>query len=138
MTEGCSRHARSGVNNQGGLMKLINSMAHGFIDYMTGMLLLVTPYIFGFADVGGAAVTVPRIIGLVIIAQSLFTRYELAFVKTIPFRTHLMLDYGIAALTLLSPWLFGFADIENARAAMMAIGVMEFLVVIMTRVETTV
>ena len=119
-------------------MKVINSMVHGFIDYMTGMFLLVTPYIFGFAEAEGAAVIAPRIIGLMIIGQSLFTRYELGIVKAIPFSMHLMLDYGIAALTLLSPWLFGFADLENARTAMIAIGLMEFLVVIMTRAETTV
>lgn len=117
-------------------MKVLNSQIHGFLDYMTGVLLLLTPTIFGFADVGGAAVTVPRIIGLLILGQSVFTRYELGLIKLIPFRTHLMLDYGVALLTLVSPWLFGFADIDNARIAMFVIGVAEFLVVLMTRAET--
>ena len=103
---------------------------------MTGFFLLVCPYIFGFADAEGPAVVVPRLIGLLIIGESLFTAYELGLVKAIPFRAHLMLDYLIAALTLVSPWLFAFADIDNARTAMVGIGVMEFLVLILSRAET--
>jgi hypothetical protein len=43
-------------------MRFIPTRTHGVIDYLTGLLLLVAPYIFGFAD-GGAAQWVPMILG---------------------------------------------------------------------------
>src|SRR5688500_15596375 len=75
------------------MLGLIPTKIHGVIDYLTGVTLLAAPYLFGFAD-GTAAQWVPTIIGLMIIGQSLITRYELSMAKIIPMPTHLMLDAG--------------------------------------------
>ena len=93
----------------------ITTRGHGMLDYPLGLVLLLTPNLLGFADVGGAAVWVPRIIGILTLVQSIFTRYELGLVKVLPMRMHLMNDYLAGAFLAASPWLFGFYDAVNQR-----------------------
>ncbi len=71
---------------------------------------MLAPFILGFAT-GRPAQWVPILLGAGIILYSLLTQYELAAVKIIPFSTHLSLDAAGGLLLLVSPWLFGFADV---------------------------
>lgn len=85
----------------------IGSRLHGALDYLTGSMLVVAsrlPFLRGrFA---GRALAVA---GANHLAYSLFTDYELGFVKRIPYKAHLAIDaigaVGLAAV----PWLSGHA-----------------------------
>ncbi len=90
-------------------MRFIPTRIHGMLDYGMGLLLIVSPWLFGFAD-GGAAQWVPIILGLGAILYSLFTDYELGLVRSIPMTGHLGLDAASGLLLAVSPWLFQFAD----------------------------
>ena len=90
-------------------MNIISNRMHGMLDYGVGLLLLVAPYLFGFAN-GGAAQWVPMILGLGAIVYSALTRYELGLVKLIPMPVHLALDAASGLLLAASPFLFGFSD----------------------------
>ena len=90
-------------------MQVISTRTHGFLDYGVGLVLIVAPYLFGFAN-GGAAQWVPMMIGIAIIGISLVTDYELSVAKLVPMPVHLAADIGTGVLLLVSPWLFGFAD----------------------------
>ena len=98
----------AGVPREGGL-RFISTRTHGVLDYVVGALLLVVPYILGFAD-GTAAQWVPQVLGLVAIGGALLTDYELGAMRVIPMPVHLGIDVASGALLALSPWLFGFAD----------------------------
>src|SRR3712207_2864116 len=74
-----------------------------------GALLIVAPYLLGFAD-GTAAQWIPQIVGAALIGASLLTDYELGVVRMIPMPVHLGLDVAAGVLLAASPWLFGFAD----------------------------
>lgn len=89
---------------------MISVRTHAIIDYVVGVLLILAPFILGFAN-GGAAQWVPVLLGAGIIVYSLMTRYDLAVVKVIPFGVHLGLDAVGGLFLLASPWLFGFADL---------------------------
>jgi hypothetical protein len=117
-------------------MKVIPTFVHGILDYLVGIILIAAPNIFGFADVGGAAVAVPRFIGAMILAQSIFTRYELGLFKVLPMRTHLAVDYVLTILLALSPWIFGFADQPgNVWMPHVLTGALGFLLALMTEPE---
>ncbi len=90
-------------------MRFISTRTHGVLDYVVGALLIVVPYLLGFAD-GTAAQWVPQLLGLVAIGGALLTDYELGVMRVIPMPVHLMIDIGSGVLLALSPWLFGFAD----------------------------
>ena len=90
-------------------MRFISTRTHGVIDYLMGALLIVAPYLLGFAD-GTAAQWIPQIVGAALIGASLLTDYELGIIRTIPMPIHLGLDVAAGLLLVVSPWLFGFAD----------------------------
>lgn len=84
----------------------ITSRVHGMLDYPGGIALIAAPWIFGFSDVGGAAVTVPIVLGALILLQSLITDYELGLAHIIPLRAHLLVDVLGGALLALTPLIF--------------------------------
>ena len=90
-------------------MKIINTKTHGYLDYIMGVLLIASPWIFDFAR-NGAETWVPVILGASTIIYSLFTDYELGISRKISMNTHLMLDTVSGILLAASPWIFGFAD----------------------------
>lgn len=88
---------------------MIPPKTHAILDYLVGALLIVAPYVLGFAN-GGAAQWVPMILGAATILYSLATRYELSVAKVIPYPTHLVIDAVSGVFLLASPWLLSFAD----------------------------
>lgn len=91
-------------------MDIISVRAHGVIDYIVAVLLVVAPFILGFAN-GGPAMWVPIILGIVLAAYSLMTRYPYSVAALIPLPVHLGLDVASGILLLISPWLFGFSQL---------------------------
>lgn len=111
-------------------MRPIPTGFHALLDYLTGLLLIASPWLFGFSW-GGVATWLPVALGAGVIAYSAFTAYELAIVRVIPMLLHLWLD-GLGGLLLaVSHWVFGFAD--RVWIPHLVIGVIEIGVALMTR-----
>lgn len=116
-------------------MHILSRRAHGFLDYLVGLLLILSPKLFGF-DIGGAAAMLPVILGASALIYSLFTNYELGLVKLLPFKTHLTLDVMSGLVLAVSPWLFQFAD--RVWVPHLVFGLLEIGAVLMTRTSTSV
>ncbi len=110
-------------------MQMIPTRIHGVIDYLTAGLLILAPWLFGFAT-GGPAQWVPVILGIVIVAYSLMTNYELGMSRAISMPMHIALDVGGGILLAISPWLFGFADVIVWPH--LVVGLMEIVIAMMT------
>jgi hypothetical protein len=111
-------------------MNILSTRAHGVIDYLTGALLILAPYLFGFST-GGFEQWIPQLLGLAILGMSLITRYELSLAKIIPLPVHLGVDFAGGLLLAVSPWLFGFADV--IWWPHLLIGLMEIVVAAITQ-----
>jgi hypothetical protein len=111
-------------------MRIISTRTHGVLDYATGLLLIVLPYIFGFAD-GTIAQWLPQLLGAAAILYAAFTDYELGAVRAVPMRVHLFLDVASGLLLASSPWLFGFAD--RVHWPHLLLGLFEIAAGLMTR-----
>lgn len=88
---------------------MISTKSHGMLDYIMGVVLIIAPFLFDFAN-GEAAMWIPIIVGIAVILYSLFTDYEYGASPNITMRTHLGLDITGGLFLAVSPWLFGFAD----------------------------
>ena len=88
----------------------ITSRMHAMLDYPLAVVLIATPWIFGFSDVGGAAVALPIIVGALALGQSLITDWELSVANIIPLPVHLTLDALAGVVLAISPFVFGFYD----------------------------
>ena len=90
-------------------MRFIPTKFHAPLDYIVGVALIAAPWIFQFSDVTAATV-VSIVLGIGLIAYSLFTNYELGVWKVAPMAVHNLIDVVAGGVLAASPWLFGFAD----------------------------
>jgi hypothetical protein len=111
-------------------MKLLSTKAHGMLDYLMSLVVILSPWLFQFAS-GGPETTVPVVLGITAILYSLITNYEYSIATVIPFGTHLVLDVLSAILLAASPWLFGFNDIVFLPH--LILGILELGAVMMSR-----
>lgn len=111
-------------------MKIISTKTHGILDYLMGVLLIASPWIFGFAT-GGAEQWIPIILGAGAMVYSMMTNYELGVFRTLSMKTHLNLDLMAGLLLAVSPWLFGFSD--RVIAPHLILGILEMGVALMTK-----
>jgi len=101
-------------------MKKMRTRTHGYLDYLVCALIIITPWLLGFNDVGPSTLVLV-FVGLGILIYSLMTDYELGIAKKISMRSHLTLDILSGLLLAVSPWLFGFADEVSTPHVMMGI-----------------
>jgi hypothetical protein len=90
-------------------MRFIPTRFHAPLDYIVGVVLIAAPWVFQFSG-DGAATAVSVVLGIGLIAYSLFTNYELGVWKVAPMAVHNLIDVVAGALLAASPWIFGFAD----------------------------
>lgn len=110
-------------------MRFIPTRVHGIVDYLMGVLLILLPWLLGFAQ-GGAETSIPVILGAGALLYSIFTDYELGIVRRLPMSTHLTLDAMSGALLAVSPWLFGFAD--HVYLPHLILGIVEIMAALTT------
>jgi uncharacterized membrane protein YoaK (UPF0700 family) len=117
-------------------VRFLSTKIHGAFDYLVGLALILAPNIFHFADVGGAAVLVPRVLGVGLIVYSLMTRYEWGLYKLISTPYHLMVDLVAALFLALAPFLFGFSNkAPNAWLPHVVVGVAIVVVVLVSKTQ---
>ena len=90
-------------------MRFIPTKFHAPLDYIVGVALIASPWIFQFSDLAAATV-IPIVLGIGLILYSLFTDYELGVWRMFPMAVHNLIDIAAGAFLAASPWLFGFAD----------------------------
>jgi len=78
-------------------MRFIPTRYHAPLDYIVGAVLIAAPWIFQFSDTG-AATAVSIVLGVGLIAYSLFTNYELGVWKVAPMAVHNLIDIVAGAL----------------------------------------
>lgn len=117
-------------------VRFIPTKVHGALDYIVAIVLVLAPLIFNFESVGGAAVVVPVVLGILLFIYSLLTRYEWGLIKLIAMPLHLIIDIVAAAFLTLSPFLFGFADeAPNAWVPHVVVGILVILVVLFSQTQ---
>ena len=117
-------------------IRFLPTSVHGVLDYIVGIALILAPWIFNFAYVGGAAVIIPIVLGIALIVYSLVTRYELGIpgIKFLPMPYHLVIDFVAAVFLAISPWLFGFASRPlNVWLPHLVVGIAVIVVVLVSQ-----
>jgi SPW repeat len=90
-------------------MRFIPTRFHAPLDYIVGAALIAAPWILQFSE-HTAATVIPVVLGIGLIAYSLFTDYELGVWKVAPMAVHNLIDVAAGGFLAASPWIFGFAD----------------------------
>jgi hypothetical protein len=93
-------------------IRFVPTAVHGVFDYIGGIGLIASPFIFRFFSMGGIAVILPMVLGAGLILYSLLTNYELGIpaLRLIPMPVHLVFDFVASAFLAVAPFLFGYAN----------------------------
>lgn len=86
---------------------MVSLKTHNILDYVGGALLIMSPFLFGFADIN-AARNVFTLAGFILILYSLFTNYYYAVIRVIPLGVHMTLDAINGVLLITAPWIFNY------------------------------
>ena len=119
-------------------IRFVPTAVHGILDYVGGVGLMASPFIFGFAGAGGIAVILPIVLGIGLVAYSLATNYELGIpgLRVIPMAVHLVVDFVASAFLAAAPFLFGYADLGlNVWLPQVMAGVAVMLLVLVTQTQ---
>ncbi|MGE3683286.1 MAG: hypothetical protein AB7G93_16295 [Bdellovibrionales bacterium] len=113
---------------------MISLRTHNILDYVVGGVLIVAPFLFGFADIDVAR-NVFMLSGFFLILYSLFTNYHYAALRVIPLGVHMTLDVLLGALVIVAPWVFDYrAFLTPAQEYLHYImGVGAFALVVLSR-----
>lgn len=96
------------------LVRLLPAWLHAVADYAVGITLIVVAALAGgSAKAVGAGV----VIGAVVLAVSMLTRYPLGVVKVLPFPVHSAGDYLAAALLVAAPFVLNFNGSDGGLTA---------------------
>lgn len=90
-------------------MKIISRKFHAVLDYLSGVLLIIAPWVLDFNE-SNVASAVAVVAGVLILIMAIMTDYEGGLVRTIPMSTHLNMDIILGILLAASPWLFNFNE----------------------------
>lgn len=93
-------------------IRFVPTRVHGILDYVGGVGLIASPFIFGSMDLGGIPVILPIVLGVGLVGYSLATDYEhgIPALKVIPMRVHLTFDFVASAFLAAAPFLFGYSN----------------------------
>ena len=96
------------------LVRLLPAWFHAIADYAVGITLIVVALAVGGS---GAAVATGVVVGSVVLAVSMLTRYPLGVAKVLPFTVHSAGDYLAAALLVITPFALGYTDTDGGLSA---------------------
>lgn len=117
-------------------MKFISTSIHGILDYALALLLIATPWLFGFVDIGTEPESViPILLGIGVALYSIFTDYEWGAVRGLSMTAHLWIDALGGLFLALSPWIFSFAS--EVYLPHVILGVLEMGSALFTKTETS-
>jgi hypothetical protein len=112
------------------LAKLVPAWIHGSGDYGAGLALVIVALASGGTT---RAVATGVVLGLTLLIVSLFTRYPLGAVKTIPFQVHSAGDYLGALALIVAPFALDFYDSDTGLSGFyIAVGVIVLLLSLVT------
>ena len=80
---------------------------HVLVEYGIGILTILSPFLFSFDD--DAAKIVAVLIGAGILVLAVVTDAPTGLARTLPVASHVVLDYVLGLVFLVTPFVFGFA-----------------------------
>jgi len=110
---------------------LIPLDVHAAIEPIAAVVLIASPWIFGFSSVNSAKV-IAIVIGVIMLLSGAMTRWRLAVAHVIPLRMHYMTDLLLGVVLIVAPFVFGFSGNGAAARFMIIAGALELVTALAT------
>ena len=93
-------------------MRFVTKRIHAFLDYPVAIALIVLPFLLGLGDSNPLAVQVSVATGIAAFILTLLTDHHLGAFKILSYKLHLMVDFMVAVVFILVPFIFAFEGID--------------------------
>ena len=110
-------------------MKVISPRMHGYLDFLTVILFLFAPTLFGLNQVPAMLAYSLAVVHLIV---TLASDFPFGIVKIISFTVHGWIERIVGPLLVAVPFILGFANEEIARNFYIAAGFVIIIVGVLT------
>jgi hypothetical protein len=93
-------------------MKFVTKRIHAFLDYPVAIALITLPFILGLGATNSIALQLSVITGIAALILTILTDHHLGLVPVITYKTHLIVDFLVAVVFILAPFIFSFQGID--------------------------
>lgn len=123
--------AKTGKITTMSLVRLIPWIVHSAIEYVAALLLIAAPFLFDFERETAKWTSIA--LGVVVLLVAVITCGPLGIAKTLAASAHATLDYVLAVVLVLSPFVLGFAGDKAAVTMFVLLGVAHAAISLLTR-----
>ncbi len=93
-------------------MKFITKKIHAFLDYPVAIALIVLPFTLGLGSSNPIALYLSVATGIAAFVLTLLTDHHLGMVPVISYKMHLIVDFAVAIVFILAPFIFSFKGLD--------------------------
>jgi len=93
-------------------MKFVTKRIHAFLDYPVAIALIVLPFLLGLGNSNPLALQLSVVTGIAALILTLLTDHHLGVFKVISYRIHLIIDFIVGMVFIISPFIFSFQGID--------------------------
>ena len=109
-------------------MKFVTKRIHAFLDYPVAIALIVLPFLLGLGSSSPVALYLSVATGVAALVLTLLTDHHLGVVRVVSYKLHLAVDFMVAIVFILAPFIFSFEGIDayyywiNGAAVLTVVG----------------
>ncbi len=94
------------------MMKFVTKRIHAFLDYPVALALIALPFLLGLGSSNPLALQLSVAIGVAAFILTLLTDHHLGIFRVIPYKYHLLVDFMVAVVFVLAPFVLSFEGID--------------------------
>ena len=93
-------------------MKFITKQIHAYLDYPVALALIVLPTVLGLGESHPLAFQLSIGTGVAALILTILTNHQTGLIKIISYRLHLIVDFIVAIVFIVTPFLFSFEGLD--------------------------
>ena len=93
-------------------MKFITKRIHAFLDYPVAIALITLPFLLGLGDSNPLALQLSVATGIAAFILTILTDHHLGIIKVLSYKLHLTIDFLVAIVFIIAPFVFSFQGID--------------------------
>ena len=108
--------------------RFVTKTMHAYLDYPVAIALMGLPFLLQLGSSHPLALWLSVGTGVAAFILTLFTDHKLGVFRVLPYSLHLVVDFLVAVVFLIAPFLFGFSGLDawfywaNAAAVLLVVG----------------
>jgi hypothetical protein len=93
-------------------MRFVTKRIHAFLDYPVAIALIALPFLLGLGESNPLAFQLSVATGVAAFILTLLTDHHLGVFKVISYKLHLAVDFIVAIVFIVAPFIFSFEGID--------------------------